>query len=68
MLHPQDGVFQYAFIQAAVKKAVTLQTEPGQALAFTALTSVTIELLMLTFCFRQFPFSFTAFDMLSFLV
>lgn len=44
MLHPWDGVFQYAFVQAAAKKAATLQTEPGQALTFTALTSVTIEL------------------------
>ena len=68
MPHPRDGAFQYAVVQAAAKKAATLQTEPGQALAFTALTSVTIELLMLTFCFRQFPFSFTVFDMFSFLV
>lgn len=69
MPHPQDGTFQYAFVQAAAeKKAASLQTEPGQALAFTALTSVTVELLMLTFCLRQFPFSFTVFDMFSFLV
>ena len=64
---PRDGAFQYAFVQAAAKKAAMLQPEPGQALVFTALTSVTIELLTLTFCFRPFPYSFTMFDMCSFL-
>lgn len=44
MLHPRNGAFQYAFVQAAAKKAAMLQTEPGQALAFTALASVTTEL------------------------
>lgn len=69
MPHPRDGAFQCAFVQAAAKKkAAALQTEPGQALAFTALTSVTIKLLMLTFCSRQFPFSFTVFDMFTFFV
>lgn len=45
MPHPQDGVFQPAFVQAATakkkkKKAGRLQTESDQTLTFTALTSV----------------------------